>query len=162
MRIIAHIGWVYSAMCLWRNWRKLQINNVSSIRNQGWKLLSKLFCLLSEKWSTLKGKILLAVVCRKANRKSKDNKLTIFFLFCLEIGFDISWKLSPKETICMKCQSLFSGKNKKKYFKISLLKFFPASGKLCRFLITFANSLDPDQAPQNIGPDLDPSCLTLG
>ena len=28
-------------------------------------------------------------------------------------------------------------------------------------LITFANSLDPDQARQNVGPDLDPNCLTL-
>ena len=27
--------------------------------------------------------------------------------------------------------------------------------------ITFANSLDPDQARQNVGPDLDPNCLTL-
>ena len=26
-------------------------------------------------------------------------------------------------------------------------------------LITFANSLDPDQAKQNIGPDLDPNCF---
>ena len=25
----------------------------------------------------------------------------------------------------------------------------------------FANSLDPDQAQQNVGPDLDPNCLTL-
>ena len=30
---------------------------------------------------------------------------------------------------------------------------------LC-LLITFANSLDPDQARQNVGPDLDPKCLT--
>ena len=28
------------------------------------------------------------------------------------LGFDISCKISPEETICMKCQSLFSGKNK--------------------------------------------------
>ena len=28
-------------------------------------------------------------------------------------------------------------------------------------LITFANSLDLDQARQNVGPDLDPNCLTL-
>ena len=28
-------------------------------------------------------------------------------------------------------------------------------------LITFANSLDPDQARQNVLPDLGPSCLTL-
>ena len=27
-------------------------------------------------------------------------------------------------------------------------------------LITFANSLDPDQDRHNVGPDLDPSCLT--
>ena len=31
----------------------------------------------------------------------------------------------------------------------------------CRPLRTFAHSLDPDQARQNIGPDLDPNCLTL-
>ena len=35
------------------------------------------------------------------------------------------------------------------------------AGHLTRLLITFANSLDPDQARQNIGPDLDPKCLTL-
>ena len=28
-------------------------------------------------------------------------------------------------------------------------------------MITFANSLDPDHARQNVGPDLDPICLTL-
>ena len=32
---------------------------------------------------------------------------------------------------------------------------------LCHLLITFVNSLDPDQARQNVGPDLDPNCLTL-
>ena len=30
-----------------------------------------------------------------------------------------------------------------------------------RLLITFANSLDPDQARHFVGPDLDPNCLTL-
>ena len=25
----------------------------------------------------------------------------------------------------------------------------------------FVNNLDPDQAPQNVGPDLDPNCLTV-
>ena len=28
-------------------------------------------------------------------------------------------------------------------------------------LITFANRLDPDLAGQNVGPDLDPACLTI-
>ena len=32
---------------------------------------------------------------------------------------------------------------------------------LCRLLITFANSLDPDQAQHNVRPDLDSNCLTL-
>ena len=40
------------------------------------------------------------------------------------------------------------------------LNAFPATGDFCRLLITFANSLDPDQARQNVGSDLDPNCLT--
>ena len=31
----------------------------------------------------------------------------------------------------------------------------------CCLLIIFAYSLDPDQDRQNVGPDLDPNCLTL-
>ena len=38
---------------------------------------------------------------------------------------------------------------------------FPASGDFCRLLITFANSLDPDQARQIVKLDLEPNCLTL-
>ena len=37
----------------------------------------------------------------------------------------------------------------------------PARVYFCCLLITFANSLDPDRARQNVGPDLDPICLTL-
>ena len=36
-----------------------------------------------------------------------------FSYFSLKTRFDISCKLSPLETICMKCQIFFSGKNKK-------------------------------------------------
>ena len=43
-----------------------------------------------------------------------------------KIGFDASCKLSPKETICMKRQSLFSGKIKKNNSKC-LLKFWPST-----------------------------------
>ena len=42
--------------------------------------------------------------------------------------------------------------------------YFLASWPLlsfCCLLITFANSLDPDQDGQNVHPDLDPNCLTL-
>ena len=46
---------------------------------------------------------------------------------------------------------------------MNLIKFnsLPAIGSFCHLLITFASSLDPDQAQQNVGPDLDPNCLTL-
>ena len=37
----------------------------------------------------------------------------------------------------------------------------PASGKFYCLLITYANSLDPDQDRQNVGPDLDPNRWTL-
>ena len=43
----------------------------------------------------------------------------IYILFFQKTCFDSSCKLSPKETIWMKCQSLFSGKSKKKYYKMS-------------------------------------------
>ena len=42
------------------------------------------------------------------------------------MGFDISCKLSPMETICMKCQVPFSGKNKKNISKCCLLKIIPS------------------------------------
>ena len=38
----------------------------------------------------------------------------------------------------------------------------PPRVDFCCLLITFANSLDQDQASQNAGPDLDPNCLTPG
>ena len=60
---------------------------------------------------------------------SADNKLVIFFLFFPYFsqltGFDISCKLSPLETICMKYQIQFSGKNKEKISKCCLLKILP-------------------------------------
>ena len=44
---------------------------------------------------------------------SADDILKYFSYFSQKTGFDISCKLSPYETICMKCSTLFSGKNKK-------------------------------------------------
>ena len=42
-----------------------------------------------------------------------------------------------------------------------LLNTFLASGDFCHLLITFANSLDPDQDRHYVCPDLDPNCETL-
>ena len=47
----------------------------------------------------------------------------IFFsYFSQKTGFDISCKLCRMETICMKCQILFSGKNKKNITNLSSAK----------------------------------------
>ena len=48
----------------------------------------------------------------KLDQISTDDIFKYVFLFSQYLGFVISCKLS-KETICMKCHSLFSGKNKK-------------------------------------------------
>ena len=40
---------------------------------------------------------------------------SFFFFFFQKTGFDNSCKLSPQETVWMKCQILFPGKNKKKH-----------------------------------------------
>ena len=38
---------------------------------------------------------------------------------------------------------------------------FLVNNNFCGLLITYANRLEPDQDRQNVGPDLDPNCLTL-
>ena len=53
---------------------------------------------------------------------SADDKLMMFSYFSQKTGSDISCKLSPLETICMKCQNQFSGKNKKNISICHLLK----------------------------------------
>ena len=51
--------------------------------------------------------------------------LKYFSYLSQKIGIDISCKLSPEEIICMKGQSLFSGKNlTKKKFKMSSAEVF--------------------------------------
>ena len=43
----------------------------------------------------------------------------------------------------------------------SLQEFRTLSDKFCCPLITFANTLDPDQARQNVGPDLNPNLFDI-
>ena len=57
-----------------------------------------------------------------------DDKLVIFFsffFFSRKTEFDMSCKLSPFETVCMKRLILFFGKNKKNISKCRLLKILP-------------------------------------
>ena len=51
-----------------------------------------------------------------------DNILKYFSYFCQKTRFDISSKLSM-ETICMNCQIMFSGKNKKNIMTLSSDEF---------------------------------------
>ena len=43
----------------------------------------------------------------------------------------------------------------------NIFNSLPASGEFSPLLTIFANSLEPDQARQNVGPGLDPSWLFL-
>ena len=65
---------------------------------------------------------------------SADDRFMIFFLFFHENRLWHSCKLSPQETISMKCQSLFSGENKKNIPNCHLLKFLPS---MLRITIVF-------------------------
>ena len=59
-----------------------------------------------------------------------------FSYFSLKTGFDISCKLSPMETIYMKCQNLFSGKNKKNITICHLLKILPTELSVNEVVLT--------------------------
>ena len=64
------------------------------------------------------------------------------------------------DTLMVSLMNFFEKVNFKKVSRQQI--YFLASSDFCRLLIAFVNSLEPDQDPQNVGPDLDPSCLTLG
>ena len=93
------------------------------------------------KWNILERAVNPPPPLRKKKKKKKDllstlgkifsrQHLEIFFLFFPENRSDISCKLSPMETICMKFQIPFSGKNKKNV--INLL-----SAELAKTVIRF-------------------------
>ena len=49
----------------------------------------------------------LSILGKTFSRRHFQNKS----YFSKKMRFDVSCKLSPKETVCMKCQTLFSRKN---------------------------------------------------
>ena len=46
-------------------------------------------------------------------------------------------------------------------YRFTNFQLFSVSDEFCRLLLIFANSLDLEQARQNVEPDLDPVCLLL-
>ena len=69
--------------------------------------------------------IIVILMLSTLGKISADDILKYFSIFFQKTRFDISCKLSPMETICMKCQITFSGKNKKSISECRLLKFLP-------------------------------------
>ena len=92
----------------------------------------------------------------------------IKLILCFKSNFNILGKFNRRQTegifLYFFLQKII------KFFKIISIyifprmlhvHYFPTSGDFCCLLIIFANSLDPDQARQNVGPDLDANCLSL-
>ena len=63
--------------------------------------------------------ILCGLMLSTLGKFSADDIFKYFSYFSQKTGYDISCKLSPKETICMKCHILVSGKNKKNIISLS-------------------------------------------
>ena len=82
-----------------------------------------------ESWQKIKAKanglsdLLFTLTLCVLGKKICSCHFEIFYFFFQKISFDISCKLSPNETICVKCQSLFSGQDMKNISKCHLLKF---------------------------------------
>ena len=91
------------------------------------------YCLAADKTTVMCSTDQHMTQCLTHWVKFSADILKYLFIFSTKTGFDISCKWSPKETICMKCQILFSGKKKKKIY-IYIYQFViccnsPESGK---------------------------------
>ena len=83
--------------------------------------------------------LILSMLHKKFSRKHFE----IFFLYFSEkIRFDILCKLSPMETICIKCRILFSQKNKKKFHPFVVCWLCPWCAKF--FSVVFPSHFNFD------------------
>ena len=89
-----------------------------------------------------KGSTVLTFTTLWAN--SADKVDDIFSYFSQNTSFGISCKLSPLETVCMKYQNLFSGKNKKNMSICCLLKILPWMLSINWELFKMYHSIDQD------------------
>ena len=79
-------------------------------------------------------------------------KKVLFLYNCNLPGrYSNTWPETPKTVFCMEAHY--------ENHHIYSYMYGDETNHFCHLLITFANCLDPDQARQNIGPDLDPNCL---
>ena len=72
---------------------------------------------------------------------------------------------TSKYVFCGRCNfkyiSLWRKKETSSRFFYDVGQYLLTLACTCRLLKTFTNSLDPDLARENAGPDLDPNCVTL-
>ena len=64
--------------------------------------------------------------------------------FSKKIGFGISFKLTALKTICMKCQSLFSGKKNQRNINLSSVELSQRMVKVHFSLLNFKSHVLPD------------------
>ena len=99
---------------------------------KGYHISNLLLCKACQECPWVEGHNLVVMATTQTDRlplifstlwaNSADSKLMTFFLFFPEAGFDISCKLSPLETICKKCQILFSATYRNIFFLFFLEK----------------------------------------
>ena len=89
------------------------------------------FSLLEQKWikpvsgGTSTQEVITPLTFTTLWAFSADDKMMLFFLFFPENRIWHFMQIVSLETICMKCQILISGKNKKNISKCRLLKILP-------------------------------------
>ena len=82
----------------------------------------------------------------------------MFMVVCLFRTFSDA----PTETLhTQKNRQIFFEPEKDFWMIMVSFLSLSTSSEFCCLLMIFTNSLDPNQARQNVGPDLDPNCLTL-
>ena len=90
--------------------------------------------------------------CCRVNRKT----MVMWTGSLCTLHLDLIFIFLQKEEIIR--QRMIEFKSTQNYTKS--IKSFLESIEFCRLQIFFANSLEPDQAQQNVGPDQDQNCLT--
>ena len=144
----------HSFICLFNLFLYVPVNNFSVMSRQvflGWTSTKQGKLCLSQGHTTVMLVRLEPATPRSPGKHSTTGSLRSLCLFwCFYVHLWPCWD-----------GQLNSDHSKKQNTLSMLVNSFLASGSFCRLLITFANSLDPDQDGHSVGPDLDPSWVFL-
>ena len=73
---------------------------------------------------------------------AEDKMMVLFLVFLENRLWNFMQKLSPKQKICMKCQSLRSGKKYEKYFEMSFVEILPSMLNICAIHASYRQYFD--------------------